>query len=207
MFIMGKSSKTFWDVCSPVYDFAQKRNTNYDKWNNKVRDWVPKDSTVLEIAGGTGEISIRIADKADMIICTDLSEKMLQVAKRKAKKKDIKNISFKILDAYDTGYEEDTFDVVIASQVIHLLDDPKRAADEMLRVAKDRVILPICLEQEAKGFGKIQIGVWKLLGFKPKYTFDQYSYAIFLRRLGFKITRAVIIKGRMPIMVVECEKR
>ena len=59
---------TFWDICSPIYDFAQRRNKNYDKWLTATADLIDEGSSVLELAGGTGEISARIAGKAGSVV-------------------------------------------------------------------------------------------------------------------------------------------
>ena len=194
---------TFWDFCSPIYDFAQKRNVNYEEWNNAVAEQIERNSTVLELAGGTGEISVRISHKAKSVVCTDLSAKMLKVARKKAR--EIDNIAFEIANLYSLNYDDHSFDVVIASQVLHLLDNPKKAADEIKRVAKEKIILPVCLLKNVKGLAKFQINIWKLLGFSPKYVFDKESYLAFLQSFGFVISKAVVIEGSMPIMVVVCE--
>jgi len=169
-----------------------------------VVDCIEKDSAILEVAGGTGEISIRIASKAKHVVCTDISEKMLQVAEKKAK--DISNISFKICNIYDINFDDNAFDTVIASQVLHLLDHPKAAIDELARVAKDKIILPICLLKDIKGFAKFQVNVWRLLGFKPRYTFDQEGYIKFLKKFNLNVVSSTFIEGSMPILVVVCQK-
>jgi Methylase involved in ubiquinone/menaquinone biosynthesis len=195
---------TFWDFCSPIYDFAQKRNVNYEQWNNAVVDCIDADSTVLELAGGTAEIAIRASRKARIVVCTDLSEKMLRVARKKAR--GLGNITFEIADLYDLRYADNSFDTVIASQVLHLLDNPQKALDELRRVAKKQIILPVCLLQNTQGFARLQINVWRLLGFNPKHTFDKASYLAFLERHGLEISYSTVIDGSMPIMVVVCNK-
>ena len=194
---------TFWDFCSPIYDFAQKRNANYDKWNDTIIKYIDMDNTVLELAGGTGEISMRISHKAKRIVCTDLSDKMLKMAQKKARNSN--NISFEVADLYNLNYDDSSFDVVIASQVLHLLDNPQKAIAEIKRVAKERIILPICLLKDIRGFAKFQINIWKLLGFTPKHTFDKESYISFLESYGLIISDAVVIEGSMPIIVVVCK--
>jgi len=195
---------TFWDFCSPVYDFAQKRNANYEKWNNLIVDYIDEDTHVLEIAAGTGEISIRIADKAKKVVCTDLSEKMLKVAKQKAAGK--ANIKFQQADIYNLNFNDSEFDTVIASQVLHLLGNPQKAIDELKRVCKDKLIFPICLTKNIKGFAKFQVNLWRLLGFNPKHNFDEKGYLDFLKQHNLKISESILIEGSMPIIIVICKK-
>ena len=196
---------TFWDFCSPIYDFAQKRNVNYDEWNESIVKYIDTGSTVLELAGGTGEISVRVSLKAQKVLCTDLSAKMLKVARTKAR--NISNISFETADLYSLSYEDNSFDIVIASQVLHLLDNPKKAIDEIKRVAKDKIILPVCLLKDVKGVARLQIGLWKLLGFNPKYVFNKESYIDFVESYGLEVSDTIVIDGSMPIIVVVCKKQ
>ena len=202
---MKKSKRlTFWDFCSPFYDFAQKMNSNHDKWICAVTEQIETDSDVLELAGGTAEISIRVAKKAKTVICTDLSEKMLNVARKKAK--EIANIKFELANIYNLDYKDNIFDAVIASQVLHLLDNPQKAINEMLRVSRRKIILPVCLLKDIQGFAKLKVGIWKLLGFNPKFEFDEKTYMEFLKNSGLKIVSNILIDGKMPMIIVVCEK-
>ena len=107
---------------------------------------------------------------------------------------------------YAIDFDDNAFDVVIASQVLHLLDDPKAAIDELARVTKDKIILPICLLKDIKGFAKFQVNVWRLLGFRPKQHFDQESYIQFLKKFDLHVVSSTLVEGSMPIFVVVCKK-
>ena len=131
---------------------------------------------------------------------------MLERARKKAKKRSIGNIVFEHADICNLSYADDSFDIVIASQVLHLLDEPKRAADETMRVARGKIILPLCIVQDASGFAKAQIGLWKLLGFSPKHSFDRQSYLAFLKNLGFWIDDWIVIESNMPMIIAICSK-
>jgi Methylase involved in ubiquinone/menaquinone biosynthesis len=195
---------TFWDFCSPIYDFVQKQNKNYKKWINEVINEIDNNAEILEIAGGTGSISIKASQKVKSVICTDISNNMLKIAKRKAK--NIGNISFEVCDIYNTKYKDNSFDITIASQVLHLLDNPGKAVEELLRITKNKLILPLCLTKNVKGFEKFKINLWKTLGFKPKYEFDEQGYIKFIEELNLKIIKSKVIKGEMPMMIVVCKK-
>ena len=193
---------TFWDFCAPFYDIAQKTNGNtYTKMIEKVREHVPQNATVLEVAAGTGAISIAVADKVKSIYCTDISERMLLIARRKANKRRISNISFANLDALDIDIQDNCFDVIIAGQVLHLLNDPIKAASELRRVAKDTVILPMSFIKNLYGMAKFKMTFFRLLGFNPRYEFDGHSYAEFLQEIGFENCTIIEIPGNIPMAV------
>jgi ubiquinone/menaquinone biosynthesis C-methylase UbiE len=78
---------TFWDFSAPFYDRAEHSNTAYSKMLKLICDLTPEGATVFETAAGTGSISLALADKAGSVLCTDLSERMLAVARKKAAKR------------------------------------------------------------------------------------------------------------------------
>lgn len=193
---------TFWDFCAPFYDLAEKSNGKaYTKMLETVRKIVPKNISVLEMAAGTGELSIAIADNVKSVLCTDTSDKMLSVARKKVSKRNISNVCFENLNILNIEKSDNSFDVVIAGQVLHLLNEPKKAAKELRRVAKDRVILPICYTKNLHGRAKLSVKIYKLFGFSPKFEFDADSYANFLTAIGFENCEITEIPGKLPMAV------
>ena len=61
--------------------------------------------------------------EADHVLCTDISNKMLKVARRKARRSGIQNITFEHRNIFALDEPDNSFDVVIAGQVLHLIDD------------------------------------------------------------------------------------
>jgi ubiquinone/menaquinone biosynthesis C-methylase UbiE len=134
------------------------------------------------------------------------SNKHQGIAKQKAKKRSIGNIVFDRRSIYDTGEADNAFDVVVASQVLHLLDNPEKAAAELRRVARKTVIVPVSLLKELRGFPKFSVKVWRLFGFAPNHSFDAERYAKFLKDIGFEDFKTIIVEGRMPMAVVVWSK-
>jgi ubiquinone/menaquinone biosynthesis C-methylase UbiE len=138
--------KTFWDFCAPIYDFFESANGGaYAKMVKAVTDLTPIGANVLEAACGTAAIGISVSKKAKNVTCMDLSENMLAVAGRKIRKQGIDNIRLEKQSLYETGKADGEFDTVIAAQVLHLLDDPQKGADELIRITSHRLILPLAL--------------------------------------------------------------
>jgi len=193
---------TFWDFCAPFYDSAEKNNGNaYMQMLETVRKTVSENATVLEAAAGTGSISVAIADKVKSVLCTDVSNRMLSIARKKANKHRVSNICFENLDILDIEKPNHSFDVVIAGQVLHLLDEPERAAAELRRVARDMVILPMCFTKNLRGKAKWSLRFYRLFGFAPKLEFDADSYADFLPKIGFENCEIIQIPGKLPMAV------
>lgn len=84
-----------------------------------VRHVVPEDS-ILEVACGTGALSLVMARKARHVTGIDLSEDMIVTARRQADRSGMKNLKLEIRDASDLScYADDEFDVAVASMAMH----------------------------------------------------------------------------------------
>jgi len=198
---------TFWDFCAPFYDFAEKTNGRvYGEMLKTVNGFVPKGAAVLEAAAGTGSISIAVSDKASRITCSDISEKMLNVARRKINKRGIQNIAVELRSIFKLEKPDNSFDVVIAGQVLHLIDEPEKAALELKRVAKSMVILPISITKNISGTGKLALGFFRFFGFSPKIEFTFEEYKAFMTSIGFENCEFIHIPGKIPMVVAVWRK-
>jgi ubiquinone/menaquinone biosynthesis C-methylase UbiE len=194
--------KTFWDTWAPLYDFFERRNgDSYRKMVKAVTDLTPEGARVFEAACGTAAIGVGVSKKAESVLCTDISENMLKVAAEKIQKQGIKNVTISRRSIYETGEPDGAFDTVIAAQVLHLLDDPKKSADELYRITSDRLILPLALTKSLTGKNKFLITLYKLVGFSPKLEFDHEEYKSFIKSLGFKNVKYIKIKGNIAITI------
>jgi ubiquinone/menaquinone biosynthesis C-methylase UbiE len=114
----------------------------YDEitWNSMKR-YLPrrKGAIVLDAGGGTGHWSRELAKRGYMVVCSDLSERMLQVARKKAEKEKLDgSIEFVQADITDLScFEDRTFDMVIAQgDPVGYCDNPGKAVRELSRVAR-----------------------------------------------------------------------
>jgi ubiquinone/menaquinone biosynthesis C-methylase UbiE len=199
---------TFWDFCAPFYDRAEHTNTAYAGMLEQIRNLTPENADVFEAAAGTGSISLAVADKAKRVLCTDLSERMLKVARRKAQKRGTDNITFDTRSLFDTLEADGAFDTVIAGQVLHLIDEPEKAAAELKRVSRGAVITTVTLLKGLRGFFvRPYVGLWKLLGFAPKREFDSDGFRSFLIEIGLPPNEYIIVPGNMPMAVAVWRKQ
>lgn len=193
---------TFWDFCAPFYDLAERTNGRaYAEMLKTVRAFVPQGASVLETAAGTGSISLALADKASRVLCTDLSDKMLKVARHKLAKCGAQNVTIDTRSIYELHEPDSSFDVIVAGQVLHLIDEPEKAAVELRRVAKTMVILPMSFTENLRGTAKLNISLYRLAGFAPKREFNAEGYTTFLQAIGFDSCEHVQIAGKIPMAV------
>lgn len=188
----------FWDKIANVYDIAEAFNGKvYGKMTRLAAKLTPEGASVLDCAAGTGELSFAAAKKAKSVICTDYSRKMLDRAEKKAAAKGIKNITFEERDIFSLRDENESFDTVIAGNVLHLLPNPEKAVKELYRVTKKggRLLLPTFVTGEKR---LLSIKLYRLIGFKPEreYTADEYIKMLKSCKVGR--IKGKLIDGKIP---------
>lgn len=197
----------FWDRISGLYDAAEKTNWKVNAQTlRQVSEWVPTGAKVLDCAAGTGEFSLA-AEKAESVLCTDLSLPMLKRAEKKARRRKAGNLEFAVRDLTALPEEDGSFDVVIAANVLHLLREPEKAVRELWRVTRPggRLILPTYLQGEVGKF-KAAFKLYELVGFRYESAFTLESYRSFLEGLGLGPVCMELVPGRMPSAVAMLEK-
>ncbi len=191
----------FWDKFARYYDVAERLNGKvYDEMCELTKRLVPRNANVLECAAGTGELSLAAAEKAQSVLCTDNSENMLREARRKADKRGISNISFARQNIFRLDIPDESCDVVIAGNVLHLLNAPENAVKELWRVTRrgGRILLPTFMTRNGSAISKALLSAYEKLGFEPSTEYNPRSYVFMLKGFGLGRVKAKLIKGTIP---------
>ena len=96
------------------------------------------DMTLLDVGCGPGTVTVDLAERLTQgsVVGVDASDDVLESARGLADAHGTKNISFEHANAYELPFEDDSFDVVFAHQLLQHLSDPVAALREMRRVVK-----------------------------------------------------------------------
>jgi len=169
---MQENSEIKKEVMKDYYDELYSEEMSFrEKWEGKIgidykvpkevgclidflKDKDPSDLSILELGAGDG-VSARmiIKDiKPKRYVGVDLSKKAVENLRKKG-------IESQQMDVTSLEFEDNSFDVVCCFNVMHHVDDPKKMAQEMLRVSKKFFLL--C---EANGMSVPR----KILEFTPR---------------------------------------
>ncbi len=193
----------FWDNVAGVYDiFVNVINRKtHQSLKEIISNLIGAEDVVLECACGTGLLTGVIAPKCKLLTATDFSGKMLKKAKKNCAA--YFNIEFLQADITALDFPDCSFDKVVAGNVIHLLDDPLIALNELDRVCKDggMLIIPTYMNKNDKGQTS---GFSSTVGkagadFKREFTVD--SYKQFFREAGYHDVKITLANGRIPCAV------
>lgn len=188
----------FWDYIANFYDFFE--NLYNSKVNRelciKVAEKISYNDNVLECACGTGMISVHIVAQCNRLIATDFSQGM--IAKSREKCKDIKNIRVEKANIMQLQYPNESFDKVVAANVIHLLNRPDTAISELIRVCKKggQVIIPTYIVTKEHAVSRIFIRLINHFTKTFQYQFDEQTYKNFFKKLGYSKINFEVINGR-----------
>lgn len=197
---------TFWDKFASLYDLGQALNYKVLKGFEKATEkLVPEGALVLDTAAGTGRLTFAAAKKAERVICTDLSMPMLREARKKAAKYKVSNVEFEVRDIFNLKDNDETYDVVMAGNVLHLLDEPEKALAELWRVTKKggKLLLPTYVLGEK--FSSL-LKLYKAIGFNPSTNYTPETYGKMLYECGLGKVKIKTIEGWLPCCYAVIEK-
>lgn len=127
------------------YDFANNSAGMYDVLGRerKARTMIAvlenhlhrplKHLTLLNVGGSTGIIDNYLSEHFGSVIGIDIDSAAIQYAQSQFPKA---NLRFQVGDALNLDFPDDSFDVVICSQVYEHVPDPQKMMDEIYRVLR-----------------------------------------------------------------------
>lgn len=197
----------FWDHAAVVYDlFADIYNRKvHEELKRIVASELSGKEEVLECACGTGMLSTVIASRCSHLTATDFSENML--ARTRKKCSGFTNVKVVFADILALDFADEAFDVVIAANVIHLLDDPVKALRELDRVCRPggKLIIPTYMNREADGASRFS-AMLKKAGVNFKQVFHLAAYRQLIQNAGYRNAVFHMIEGRVPCAVAVITK-
>ena len=197
--------KTFWDRTAKIYNHFMKKDHKAYKQMYSLIYPVVRHKQVLELATGTGLIAKHIVRSADHIEATDASQEMIEQAKQGVKST---KLYFSVQDMFHLPYADQSFDVVIVSNALHIVPEPERALAEIRRVLKeDGILIAPTFTHAGNDFrGKVKAVFMKLAGFPLHSKWTSHEYLAFLRENGWAVQKSTVLKASFPLAYAECVK-
>ena len=192
-----------WDRVAPLYDLAVNTLNRrvYDGTGTAVARLIRPGDTVLE----TGAISAAIAPTCARVVATDYSEGMLKQARKKLAR--FPHVVVEQADITDLHYADDSFDAVVAGNVIHLLPEPGDALKELKRVVRPggTIIVPTYVIPKKRAHTMF-LRLISRFGVHFQEHFDPASYRAFFERMGYTGVTYRVVRGRIPCMIamIQC---
>jgi phosphatidylethanolamine/phosphatidyl-N-methylethanolamine N-methyltransferase len=124
-----------YDKLAKVYDLFFGPTLHPGRLQAIERMNIQQDERVLEVGVGTG-INLSLYPSEAKITGIDYTASMLEKARERVAKKEMRNVRLLQMDAADLKFPDDSFDIVYAPYLISVVPDPVKVAQEMRRVCR-----------------------------------------------------------------------
>jgi ubiquinone/menaquinone biosynthesis C-methylase UbiE len=162
---------------------------------------------VLEVAAGTGLVTPALAAAAREVVATDYSAAMVTVLEERVRHAGLTNVRCEQADIYALQFGRETFDAVVAANVLHLVPDLPGALVALCRVVKPggRVIVPTFCHDET-ALSRVVSHALAITGFPRHRRFSVDSLRQAVDEAGIRATRTETLPGVIPIAYIEGER-
>lgn len=160
----------FWDKVADRY--ARKPVPDEAVYRRKLaitQGYFTPEMDVLEFGCGTGSTALEHAPFVRRILATDVSGRMIEIARGKARATKIANVRFEQAAIEELDAPDDSFDAVLGLSILHLLADRDAAIAKAHRLLKPGglfVTSTVCLG-DTKAWFKWVGPVGRALGLMP----------------------------------------
>jgi len=200
----------FWDkraekyAVRPVYD-----QHTYEKKLEMTRAYFRQDSEVLEMGCGTGSTALAHASHIRHILATDISPEMIRIARAKAADGGVDNVTFEARAVAGHDIKPSFYDVIMAHNLLHLLEEPKAAmvaAHRGLKPGGVYVTSTACVGDMSWYFRMmVLVGhVFKL--FPPVQVFTHTQLKQEMIEVGFQIEKEWLPKKNAAVFIIASKR-
>ena len=148
--------------------------------------------TLLDVGCGEGVLTHEWAQRIDgKVIGIDLDDPQLHA---EWEKRQAPNLEYRVLKAENMPFEDKSFDVASAIEVLEHVPDPEHTVAEMARVATGHLLVSVPREPLWRGLNMARGAYWKDLGNTPGHL-NHWSKRSFVQLLS---KHGEVVEARSP---------
>lgn len=204
------SASDFWNRAAVKYAARPVSNmAAYEQTLTRVRAHAMPTDKALEIGCGTGTTALKLADALGHITATDFAIGMIEIARKKAREQGVVTVDFQVAQPGD-GSLRGQYDIVMAFNVLHLLQDPPAVLAEIHDLVKPGGLFiskSTCLSGPYRVMGLL-IAAMRLIGKAPHVNFfSRGRLEGWIETAGFEILETGDYPATPPNHFVVARKR
>lgn len=203
---MGNNSKEFWQKNARRYDrVTLSLCKSFPSMAQAVAETLSDADSVLEVAAGTGMVTVVVAPVVQRHVATDQSTEMLEVLRGRLGEQPSAEV--RVADALNLDFPDGSFDVVLMCNLLHLLPEPSLALAEARRVLRPggRLLAPTFCHGQGL-LAHVVSRVLGVIGFPVMMRFKDQALDELVQAAGFELHDARWFPGILPIRHVEGRK-
>jgi len=195
-----KTEKIF-DMSANTYDKTEGKRFEpiHIKALENTKKYLKGSDIVLDYGCATGTKALELADKVAQVHGIDISSKMIETATKKAAERKIDNVGFTQATLFDERYARESFDVILASAILHLLENRREVVQRITQLLKPRGLFissTTCLAEKMTFEMKFK--------FLPVLLLGKTGLVPSIKRFKFSELEDLVATGKLQI--VESEK-
>ena len=161
-------ARDFWNKSADNYDKTEERFEHIHRTSRELaRAHLNQADVVMDYGCGTGTTTCELAPHVSEIRGTDIADRMIELSQERASATNVTNAVFERGDLLDATYNDMTFDVILAFNMLHTVADPDRVLDrihDLLKPGGTFLSVTPCLRDKMSPTVRLQIQVAGLLG-------------------------------------------
>jgi 2-polyprenyl-3-methyl-5-hydroxy-6-metoxy-1,4-benzoquinol methylase len=205
-------AKQFWNNRAAGYDASVqgKYVEAYRKTVEISREYLDKNTRLLDYGCGTGIITNQIAPDVGSVTAVDISENMIAIARQKAAQLNLSNVTYLAAKLTDERIQSGSYDVISTFNLLYFIEDLEgllRKIHEMLPQGGYFLSVTDCLGEKVM-LKSLIISVMmkmKLLPFMRLLSTKQLVKAI--EEAGFEVVRVENLFDSPPNLYIAAQKR
>ena len=184
-------NKRFWQKTARLYAPIQERSNRklYAAVTARCRPYVT-GKTVLELACGSGQLTLPLYRLAARWHAADYAENMIAAARKRCPTGE-----FAVEDAAALPHADGSFQVVLIGNALHILPDPEAVLAEAQRVlAADGILLLPTFVYEGR-VNRLRMWLTTRLGFRTYHEWTLAELAAQAQAAGFTVLETALLPG------------
>ena len=201
---MKETGAAFWQKIARHYTSMMKHSAPlYREICNRIRRRLTRDMNVLELACGTGQLSVPLSPHVRLWEATDFSPSMIAEAKKRAASS---RLHFSVQDAVALPYAPETFDAVVIANALHILPEPDKVMAEIRRVLKPGgwLFAPTFVHGGGR-LASLRTRCMERTGFRVYHHWNAGEFISYLSQQGFWVVEQALLGSRaLPLCYIAC---
>ena len=201
---MSETGAAFWQKMARHYTSLMAHSAPlYSEICNRIRPHLSRDMNVLELACGTGQLSVPLSPYVRLWEATDYSPNMIAEAKKRVTSS---RLHFSVQDAAALPYAPETFDAVVIANALHILQEPDKVMAEIRRVLKPGgwLFAPTFVHGGGRLAG-FRTWCMERTGFHVYHPWNAGEFLSYLSRQDFWVVEhALLGKRTLPLCYAAC---
>lgn len=166
----------FWDGRAQNYDaqVGASYAKAYEMTADRFKQYLKPTDTVLDFACGTGIVTLAVAPAVKSVRAIDVSGEMVRRAQEKIEAQGMENVTVTQTDLFDTCLAEESFDAVLACNVLLYIKDRAAALARIRALLRPQGMLLLVSDCLGEGITRERMTKWfeYKTGKRPYVSFD-----------------------------------